>query len=546
MKSITLLFFTFSFTLGFSQWSTDSTLNNAICTEMYDQQDLKITEDGKGGAIVSWLDYRNDPLLKAGDVFVQRIDANGFVKWIANGVAVCTNASDQYGIVIESDGVGGAYLAWVDRRSGNRDIYAQHLDSNGVAKWTADGIAVCTTVQTQQNVRIVSNGVDGCILVWEDQVSTFDVFVQKLNDKGIVQWTAQGVNISSSLGDQINPKAVSDQAGGVIVTWQDKRNGSDYDIYAQRISTDGIALWTANGKVICNYAGTQSNPKIASDFNGGAVIAWQDKRNGLDYDIYAQYIKGDGATSWLAGGKAVSAATGSQSAIDMTSELGSGVVLTWKDSRQGNSDIYAQKINFSGAIQWLANGMVVVNSVFDQINPNVISDDNGGAIVTWQDSSSGSWDIRAQHLLSVGTLDWNVAGKFVSAATNHQVSPKNCSDGNGGSIFAFQDFRNGSNYDIYAYKIQIEKSSAATFEYHLEIVSIFPNPSNGVVNFEVLTPSSSSSYRLTMYNSLGEQFSTSNFQQHFSTGDLSSGIYFYNISDSFSNESVTSGKIIVE
>ena len=543
MKSIVLLFFSFSFIMGFSQWTTDSILNNAICTGMYDQQDLKITEDGKGGAIISWLDYRNDPLLKAGDVFVQRIDANGFVKWIANGVAVCTNTSDQYGIVIEPDSVGGAYLAWVDRRSGNRDIYAQHIDSNGIAQWTAGGIPVCTTVQTQQNVRIVSNGVDGIILVWEDEVSSFDVFAQKINGSGVVQWNVKGVNVSSSLGDQINPKAVSDEAGGIIVTWQDKRNGSDYDIYAQRISVDGIALWTANGKVICNYAGTQSNPKIASDFNGGAVIAWQDKRNGLDYDIYAQYILGDGATSWLAGGKAVSTAAGSQSAIDMTSEAGTGAIITWKDSRKGNSDIYAQKIDFSGVVQWLANGMVVVNSVFDQINPNVISDDNGGAIVTWQDSSAGSWDIRAQHLLSVGELDWNVAGKCVSAAANHQVSPKNCSDGNGGSIFAFQDFRNGSNYDIYAYKIKIEKSTQGTFEYYPESVSIFPNPSNGVVNFQVSSPSS---YRLTIYNSLGEQFLTSTIQQHFSTGNLSSGIYFYNISDVNTNEAITNGKIIIE
>ncbi|MCX6181507.1 MAG: T9SS type A sorting domain-containing protein, partial [Bacteroidetes bacterium] len=174
---------------------------------------------------------------------------------------------------------------------------------------------------------------------------------------------------------------------------------------------------------------------------------------------------------------------------------------------------------------------------------NVVPDDNGGAIVTWQDSSSGSWDIRAQHLLLVGTLDWNVAGKFVSAATNHQVSPKNCSDGNGGSIFAFQDFRNGSNYDIYAYKIQIKKSTASSFEYHAESMSVFPNPSNGKVNFQISSPSLC---RLTLSNSLGQQVLTSAFQQHFSAGDLSSGIYFYNISDSYSNESIASGKIIVE
>jgi len=44
--------------------------------------------------------------------------------------------------------------------------------------------------------------------------------------------------ISAAADDQLNPHIVSDGSGGAIITWDDYRNGN-YDIYAQGVSASG-------------------------------------------------------------------------------------------------------------------------------------------------------------------------------------------------------------------------------------------------------------------------------------------------------------------
>jgi hypothetical protein len=87
-----------------------------------------------------------------------------------------------------------------------------------------------------------------------------------------------------------------------------------------------------------------------------------------------------------------------------------------------------------------------------QLNPNICSDNNGGAIVAWQDSTNAGWDIKSQKINSNGVIQWANNGVIVSNATDEQSSPKNVSDGKGGSIYAWQDKRNGIN-DIYAHHL---------------------------------------------------------------------------------------------
>src|SRR5690348_9693452 len=89
---------------------------------------------------------------------------------------------------------------------------------------------------------------------------------------------------------QANPHSVSDGAGGAIVTWEDYRNGHNSDIYAQRINASGFVQWTTDGVPISTDSNDQTSPTIVGDDAGGAIIAWEDKRSGTNYDIYAQRI----------------------------------------------------------------------------------------------------------------------------------------------------------------------------------------------------------------------------------------------------------------
>ena len=107
----------------------------------------------------------------------------------------------------------------------------------------------------------------------------------------ITQWsTVPNFNnaICTAASTQDVPNIVSDGSGGAIITWEDRR-GSNYDIYAQRVTAAGLVQWTASGDSICTATADQQSPVIASDGSGGAIITWCDGRSS-NLDIYAQKV----------------------------------------------------------------------------------------------------------------------------------------------------------------------------------------------------------------------------------------------------------------
>ena len=83
-----------------------------------------------------------------------------------------------------------------DKRNGNQDIYAQKVDSNGIVQWTANCAGVAVKNATQQNVQVVSDGAGGAIIVWEDSANgAFDIYAQRIDASGSLQWAANGIVI---------------------------------------------------------------------------------------------------------------------------------------------------------------------------------------------------------------------------------------------------------------------------------------------------------------------------------------------------------------
>ena len=441
-----------------AQFVGNSTVNTPICTAATSQFAPQIISDGAGGYIITWYDLRNG---SNDDIYVQKINASGVVQWTANGVAVSTANRDQFVPQIVSDGAGGAIITWQDQRNGsfNYDIYAQRVNASGVVQWTADGVAITNAANNQQNPQIASDGAGGAIITWMDQRgSTFDVYAQRINASGVVQWTTDGVALSTAGNSQFNPQLVSDGAGGAIITWQDNRF-SNWDIYAQKINGAGAVQWTADGVAISSAASDQTGPQITSDNAGGAIITWQDFRSLSTYDIYAQNINTSGAVQWTADGVAISTAAGYQQNPRLTSDAAGGAIITWQDQRNGssNTDIFAQRINTSGTVQWTADGVAISTAANNQNFPQLINDGAGGAIITWQDqrNSTVNTDVYAQKINGSGAVQWTADGVAISTAANNQTNPQLASDGAGGAVLTWEDARiGGSNIDIYAQNVR--------------------------------------------------------------------------------------------
>jgi hypothetical protein len=488
----------------FAQWSNNPAINTPVCTFTGKQVDVRMTDDDHHGAFVTWKDSRTG----VPDIYIQRVDSLGYTLWTTGGVSLCNNPADQSTPNIVSDMKGGAIVAWSDWRSGiERDIYAQRITKNGVIKWTFNGVVVSNKAEREHNEKIISDGVGGAIIVWEQEDTftfSWDIWAQHIDSSGNALWPAGGIPVCTPVKNRLNPRVQKDGKGGIFVTLQEYN--TDYDIYAQRIDKFGTRLWGAGGKLVCNATGTQTNPKIDPDsISKGIIIAWTDERNTIDYDIFAQRIDSAGNLLWGAAGKPVINFSGNQSAIDFLSnpKVG-GSIFTWKDSRSGssNNDIYAQKLDVNGTQQWPIAGVVICNSIRDQLNPNICGDGMGGGIIAWQDSSGGQWDIYSQRIDKNGLILWTTNGVPVGIATGEQTSVKNISDGAGGSIYGWQDKRTGTN-DIYVHRIFYNGGNIG-IEDQISFASAncFPNPfeNNFVLNFNLAKEEKLSA---RIYNSSG-------------------------------------------
>jgi FlgD Ig-like domain len=448
---IAVLALVFSPATALGSWSNDGfPVAWAAAQQIYPV----VTSDGSGGAIIAWQDGR------AGDfnIYAQRINQNGIAMWLPNGVAVCTAANDQVAPQIVSDGAGGAIVTWFDFRNGtDNNIYASRINPSGVAQWTANGVAVCTAADDQANVIMAPDGSGGAIIAWDDNrnLTDYNTYVQRINSLGAPQYTANGVAACLATGNQFVTSLVPNGTGAAIVVWYDSRSGTDSDVYAQRVNSLGGVSWAADGVALAATTGDQDSPVATSDGSGGAIVAWDDLRGGLTYDIYAQHINSTGSLQWTINGVSVCSSANNQSFPTITTDDAGGAIVSWQDARNGSNavDIYAQRLNGSGATQWTNDGVSLCAAIGSQDHPVIAADGYGGAIAVWNDGRNGNPDIFSQRVNASGATQWLANGQPVVQALAKQASPTLVVVPGGGAIFTWQDFRDDIKGDIYAARL---------------------------------------------------------------------------------------------
>jgi hypothetical protein len=522
---------------AFSQWQ-----GNPVSIAVNHQVNPMMTTDGSGGTIITWQDKHNGKY----EIYAQRMNSNGNALWTTNGVPICTQDSN-YNPIIVSDGSGGAIIAWQSYRgSATADIHAQRINSSGVVQWLANGVPVCVVVFEQDTISMISDGLGGAILTWQDYRSNngfADVYAQRINSSGAMLWTANGVNICNQAAAQRGPKLVSDGLGGAFITWFDNRAGN-YDIYTQRIATGGAVVWTTNGVATCTMGTDQLKPDICSDGAAGVIITWYDFRSTTDFNIYAQRQGPSGAIVWVVDGVVMNNNVAyAQTDPKIVSDNMGGAIISWTDYRTGvTADIYAQRVNTTGAVQWTATGVIICTSANDQIKSQIVSDGNNGAYIIWEDHrNAGNSDIYAQRIASNAAINWPATGYAICTAGNDQLSPMIVSNGNLGAIVVWQDFRNGNNFDIYETAFNTSgfvaiENGGSIIPDEFSISQNYPNPFNPSTMISYQLPVAGN-VRISIYDALGKNVgilvnktqNAGNYNIEWNAANLPSGVYIYKI-----------------
>ena len=443
-----------------------------LCTAPGDQLSPVVVADGAGGAIMAWHDRR--PTVALGGVcFAQRVNAAGAPQWTVNGVALSTTGDpgDPEAPAIAADGAGGAFVAYGGSSSSPR---AQWVNAAGSPQWGADGVQLTTASPTMRELAIVRDigGAGAAIVVWRQDngaAGLSDIYAQKVNAAGAVQWGSQGVPVTTtSMNSETLPALLSDGAGGAIIV----HLGSN-GCRAQRLNASGVSQW---GNTPLNALANNRPPVIVTDGSGGAVVAWAAGNTG----IFAQRVTSAGDRLWSPTNTGVQiSTTGNQ--CTMIPDGAGGATVAWQDNRTGtNFNIYAQRVNGLGATQWFMNGVAVCAVQDDQLAPTIVSDGGTGAILTWYDArflASGD-DIYAQRINAAGASQWTPDGLPVCTVANDQQLPTLAADGAGGAFVCWQDLRTGTNSDIYFHHLNASGQvlSVPGENQALSMARAWPNP----------------------------------------------------------------------
>jgi hypothetical protein len=521
-----------------SQWSSDPNINTPICSESHAQYESVIADDGIDGAIIAWVDNRNG----TDDIYAQRVNASGIVQWMVDGVALCTALGDQLYPSIIGDGSGGAIVAWCELYGSPTvwNIYAQRVNSSGIVQWGSNGIPISIASGSQFKPSLISDGGGGVIIAWDDYRkgnSYYNIFAQRIDTSGIVKWESNGVEISTGIWNQAYPQMVSDRAGGAIIAWNADSGGLYSDIYAQRINPLGVKQWGSDGIPICTAADAQMYPSSISDGAGGSIITWMDFRN-AKLDIYAQRVNHSGIIQWDTNGVAVSAVAGNKRNPMIATDCSEGAIITWQDDGGG---IYVQHIDASGNPQWHSNGTYIATAACTQWPSAIVTDSAGGAILAWNTGQSDASDIYAQYVSRTGLIQWNSNGIPISTAAGGQCGPLMVSDGKTGVIITWQDY--GRNH-IYAQQIDgdgnlggitdVLETGSQPLVFRLS--QNYPNPFNPTTTISYRLPSKCN-VNLKIYDILGREVVTLVNRFEFAGENsiqwdakmFSSGVYFYRL-----------------
>jgi len=266
-------------------------------------------------------------------------------------------------------------------------------------------------------------------------------------------------NVSTATNDQNYPVIAVDSKNSFVVAWSDWRSGTA-DIYAKVFNTTTGAQ--VGGEItVSNAASAQIHPSVAVDSKDNFVVAWYDHRSGTNDDIYAKVF--NTTTGAQVGGEiTVSNAANDQQWPSVAVDSKDNFIITWMDYRSGTySDIYAKVFTTTGA--QVGGEITVSNAANNQNSPSVAVDAKDNFVVTWDDARNDAADIYAKGFNT--TTGAQVGGEItVSNAANRQLVPSVAVDAKDNFIITWEDYRSGTNWDIYARRFYHPYLSPGTTE----------------------------------------------------------------------------------
>ncbi|MBL8398028.1 MAG: DUF4347 domain-containing protein, partial [Candidatus Accumulibacter sp.] len=298
--------------------------------------------------------------------------------------------------------------------------------------------------------NIAADSAGNYVVVWQsmgqDAAGNWGIYGQRYNAAGVAQGSEFLIN-QTATGSQSWASVAMAADGKFTVVWYSDQTTSG-DIYMRRYAADGTAL-SDETRVNTTTTGTQKQPDIAMDASGNAVVVWEG-RSGANYDIYAQRYNSSG----VAQGSELTVnttTTGDQTLGVVTMNAAGQFLVTWTSSSGDGSGagIYGQRYDAAGATQ---GGQFLINqsTTNDQLESDAAMDANGGFVVVWGSAATDAGNIFMRRYDSGGTA---LSGEVQvnTTGTDYQGQASIGMDSHGNYIVAWSsNAQDGNLNGVYA------------------------------------------------------------------------------------------------
>ena len=217
------------------------------------------------------------------------------------------------------------------------------------------------------------------LVVWQDTSSTPGIYGRRVRCDG----TLSGSRITISAGSGMRKPAVAyDSAKNrYLVVWED----GSFDIYGQLVSNTGSPV--GSNFVISNMPYPDHSPDVAYNPAWGEfLVVWEYKTGDAQYDIYGRRVTASGSPvgSYIPLCTATNDQVRARVAYNSASDQ---YLVAWQDERNGNGDIYGQRVNDDGT---LPEGNFAIETTSTNAKGPAVACSGGtnGCLVAWYEDET--------------------------------------------------------------------------------------------------------------------------------------------------------------
>ncbi|HON08512.1 MAG TPA: fibronectin type III domain-containing protein, partial [Verrucomicrobiota bacterium] len=310
---------------------------------------------------------------------------------------------------------GGAVFVWEGNQTGNKDIYASFVSSNGTFL-TGDVRVNVYTNSEQTEAAVCRLNDDRALIVWTslDQDGSYQgVYGRIFNSSGQPSSGEFLINQTTSFG-QRSPSVTCLPNGNVVAVWisELQRNENSVDVFGRIFDENGQPL--GNEFLINTGTNICANPEVCATADSGFVVVWGEKAvvvrdpppdlqvNGWDvfFRVFTPSLKGIGQATRIN-----QFVYGDQFAPRI-SGIGNQLFIVWSSLGQDGSaeGVFGRFIDYNG--QFLSDEFKInTTTISSQIYPVVASDGVSRFLVAWSSFTGVDYgmELNAQRYATVAS-----------------------------------------------------------------------------------------------------------------------------------------------